>query len=104
MIKVKKDFNCILYDCNKGKEIDHFTAQQVTDENYGASFVGGGIASGSKAMSIMTEKRIEFEPLRYKIFIDGDSWMLTSVVPSKRRKLGSNVWRKTKTVYVLNLE
>lgn len=104
MLKVKKDFKCILFDCKKEQAVDSFTAQQVNDENYSAAFVGGGIASGAKAMSIMTEKKIDFEPLRYKIYIDEDSWMLTSVIPSKRRKLGSNTWRTSKTVYILSLE
>lgn len=104
MLKVKYDFNCILVDVKTGKQVDKFTAQQVTDENYSAGFVGGNLASASKAMTLMTEKKLPFVPLRYKVIIDGEEWILASFVPAFRRKLGANKWNKPKPVYILNLE
>lgn len=88
MLKVKHDFNCILVDVKTGKQVDKFTAQQVTDESYSAGFVGGNLASASKAMTLMTAKKLPFTPLRYKVIIDGEEWILASFVPALGESLG----------------
>lgn len=116
MNKLKKDFECILRDANTGEDLLTFYAQQVGDPNYTAGFEGGGVASGSQSFSILVDKAYYpdttpvdnlaeiLNPLEQEVIIDGNKWLLTSVSPSIRRRLGAGWARKPKTVYILNLE
>lgn len=104
MEKLKKDFSCILRDKTTGKDLLTFTAQQVGNPVYSAGFEGGGVASGSQALSIITETGYAFNPLQHDVWIDGKRWILMSFYPSIRRKLGAGWASKSKTYYVLNLE
>lgn len=104
MEKIKKDFSCILRDSKTGKDLLTFTAQQVGDPLYSAGFEGGGVASSSQAMAIITQTSYAFNPLQHDIWIDGRRWKLVSFYPTIRRKLGAGWARKPKTYYVLNLE
>jgi hypothetical protein len=104
MLKLKKDFKCVLCDKKTGNSLLEFDAQQVGDPIYGAGFEGGGVASGNQAMTIMTEKKYQYNALQNNVMIDGKRWIITSVVPSVRRKLGAGIGTKVRNVYILTLE
>ena len=116
MLKLKKDFECVLRDANTGEDLLTFYAQQVGDPNHTASFVGGGVASGSQSFSILVDQAYQpdntpvdnlaeiLNPLEQEVIINGHKWLLTSFAPSIRRRLGAGWANKPKTVYVLNLE
>ena len=104
MLKIKKDFRCILVDKKTGANLLEFNAQQVSNAVYGAGFEGGGVASGNQAMTIMTETKYDYSALQHHIFIDGKKWILTSVTPAMRRKLGAGMCVKSQNIYILTLE
>ncbi len=104
MQKLKKDHSCVLRDTNTGKDLLTFTAQQVGDPVYNASYVGGGVASGSQSLTILTETEYKYEPYKHEVYVDGQRWTLTSFTPSIRRKHGAGWATRPRTVYVLNLE
>ena len=104
MLKLKKDFTCVLLDKKTGADLFEFTAQQVGDPIFGAGFEGGGIASGNQSMTIITERNYQYNALQHNVLIDDRKWIITSVVPSIRRKLGAGVGTKVRKVYILTLE
>lgn len=104
MREIKKDFTCILQDTKTGVDLLTFTAQQVGEPQYSASFVGGGVASGSQAFSIVTEAEYTYNPLQHAVIIDGYKWLLTSFYPTLRRRHGAGWATRPKKLYVLNLE
>lgn len=116
MFKLKKDFECTLREIKTGQDLLRFTAQQVGDPTYSADFVGGGVASGSQSFSILVEKAYDakndvvyplddkFIPFKHAVIINGKQWILTSWMPSIRRKIGAGWANKPKVVYILNLE
>jgi hypothetical protein len=104
MLKIKKDLSCVLHDPDTNKDLLSFTAQQVGDPLYSASFVGGGVASSSQNLTIETETEYDYKPLQHQVFVDGQKWILSSFYPSIRRKLGGGTAHKPRKVYVLNLE
>ena len=117
MDKLEKDFFCTLRNVNTGEDLLTFFAQQVGDPNFSASFVGGGVASGSQQLVLLVEKAYDckrdytvtnlqeyLNPLEQEVIIDGHKWLLTSFTPSIRRKLGAGWARSFKSVYLLNLE
>ena len=116
MDKYKKDYECILRSSNERVDLLKLYAQQVGDPAYTASFVGGGVASGSQSFSILVFQAFDMKgnavdkideylnPLETEIEINGRKWLLTSWNPAIRRKLGAGWANTPKTVYVLNLE
>ena len=100
-LKLKKDFECVLQD-ETGKELLKFSAQQAEDEMETVDFVGGGIASGSQTLKIITEKNFLFKANEHRVIVDGRMYVLANVVPSLRRKLGAKMGKKH--VYILDLE
>ncbi len=104
MLKLKKDYSCILKDKQTGRTLCTFTAQAVGDPSYSAGFEGGGVASASQALSIETEKAYKYKPLQHEVYVNGVKYLLTSFSPAVRRRLGAGWGNKPRTVYVLNLE
>ena len=104
MLRLKKDYKCVLLDKKTGANLLEFYAQQVGDSVYGAGFQGGGVASGNQAMTIMTETAYAFNPLQHQIMIGDKKWMLTSVTPAMRRKLGARMGVQSQNIYILALE
>ena len=104
MLKIKKDLECVLFDPDTNTNLITFTAQQVGNADYSASFVGGGVASSSQSLTIETELKYDYKPLRHQVIIEGKQWLITSFYPSIRRKLGGGTLHKIRKVYVLNLE
>ena len=103
MLKLKKDFECTLID-KLGNTLCVFDAQQVGDAIYNAGFEGGGVASGNQTMTIMTEYAYDYNSLKHNVMIDGRKWIITSVTPSIRHKLGARIGAKSKIIYILALE
>jgi hypothetical protein len=103
MLKLRKDLQCTLQDKN-GTALLEFSAQQVGDAVYNAGFEGGGVASGSQMLTIMTACAYDYNPLKHHVIIDGRKWIITSVTPTIRHKLGARIGAKTHTIYVLALE
>lgn len=103
MLKLKKDFKCVLRD-KMGNDLLTFSAQQVGDPVYNAGFEGGGVASASQNMTIMTEQDYDYNALQHYVYIDDKKWLITSVTPSIRRKLGAGMGAKSRVVYILALE
>ena len=103
MLKLKKDFKCVLRD-KMGNDLLTFYAQQVGDPVYNAGFEGGGVASASQSMTILTETQYDYNSLQHNVIIDGKKWIITSVTPSVRRKLGAGIGAKSRVVYLLALE
>ena len=104
MLKLKKDFKCTLLDKKTGTSLLDFYAQQVGDSVYGAGFEGGGVASVNQAMTIMTETKYNYNALQHHVLIDDRKWIITSVTPAMRRKLGAGMAVKTRNIYILTLE
>ena len=116
MFKLRKDFECVLRDANTNKDLLTFSAQQIGDPTYTAGFVGGGVASGSQSLSILVDKAYFLDntpvekldeilnPLEQQVVINGHPGILTSWLPSIRRRMGAGWAANPKTVYVLNLE
>lgn len=104
MLKLKPDFYCILRDKKTMRELCTFGALASGDGIYSADFEGGGIASASQSRTIYTEYKFDYKPLQHEIIIDGRIYLLTSYMPSMRRKLGAGICGKPRVVYVLNLE
>ena len=104
MLKLKKDFSCVLTDKKTGKTLCTFDAQQVGDETISAGYVGGNVASGSQSMTVMTEHKFDYKPYDQYVTIEGKRWVLTSFTPSVRRRLGAGVCTAKRYVYILNLE
>lgn len=104
MLKLKKDFKCVLLDKKTGASLLEFYAQQVGNAVYGAGFEGGGVASGNQAMTIMTETPYAYNSLQHHIMIGDKKWILTSVTPSMRRKLGAKMGVQSQNIYILTLE
>lgn len=103
MIKMRKDVSCVLKD-RTGKELCAFTAQISGSPSIDASFVGGGVASASQYLTLVTEKAFDYKPFLHDIDVDGKTYRLTSVSKSVRRRLGSLPKSKSTLVYILNLE
>jgi hypothetical protein len=101
-MKLKKDFECVLKDAS-GKVLTTFNAMQVGDPIYAAGF-SSGVATSPKEMVIATESTYPFKAGKGKVVIDDKEWVISSVTPSIRRKLGSGIIKKPKCIYILNLE
>ena len=104
MLKLKKDYSCILRDKKTGKDLLTFFASAAGSPVYSAGFEGGGVASASQSLTIFTETQYAYKPLQHEIVIDGKTYILTSYSPSLHRKLGAGAWAKPRVLYVLNLE
>lgn len=102
MLKLKTDFVCTLIDKRTGEDIAQFNATASGDAVFSAGFESGGVASASQSRAIFTTKKLDFKPLSQEVVIDGRTYLLTSVMPSIRRKLGAS--GKPRIVYVLTLE
>lgn len=101
-LKLRKDYKCILVDKKTGNSILSFDAQQVGDRVIGAGFEGGGVASGSQACTIQTEKIYPFSALKHEVYIDGTKFIISSVRLSLRKKKGA--FGQSTQVYILDLE
>ena len=101
---LEKDCKCTLIDKKTGAVLLEFDAQQDGDALYSAAFEGGGVASGGQAMTIVTRKAYEYKALQHHVVIDGVQWLITSVRPSVRRKLGASMGAKKRFNYILTLE
>ena len=104
MQKLKKDFTCILRDKKTGRELITFGAMASGNAVFSAGFEGGGIASASQSFTIFTEEKYDFKPLQHEVIIDGHTYLLTSLTPSIRRKLGAGSYTRPSVVNILNLE
>lgn len=104
MLKLKKDFFCTLYDKKDGVQLGKFYAQASGDAVFSAGFEGGGVASASQSLTIFTEKQLDFKPFIQEVEIASRKYLLTSVVPSIRRKIGAGMGTKPRIVYILTLE
>ena len=104
MLKIEKDFKCELIDKKTGVVLFEFDAQQDGDTLYDAGFEGGGVASGNQSMTIMTEKAYEYRAFQHHVRIDDVLWLITSVRPAVRRKLGAKIGTKKRFKYILALE
>jgi hypothetical protein len=102
-MKLTKDFRCVLKDKRTNAKLIEFDAMQVGDAIFGAGYAGN-IASSPQDMTIATEFEYPFKAMENKVEINGREWVIASVTPSIRRKLGAGVAKKPKTVYVLRLE
>ena len=103
MLKLRKDFKCILRD-KMGEDLLEFDAQQVTDPSFNVGFEGGGVASWNQSLTIMTEAAYDYNALQQHVIIDGKKWLITNVSVSMRRKLGAGMGAKTRAVYIIALE
>ena len=115
-MEIRKDFKCTLRDVNTGRDLLTFAAQQVSDPNFSADFVGGNVSSGSQFFSILVDKAYymdkrlvenlenELNPLEQEVIIDNHKWILTNYTQVVRRKLGAGWATKRKKLYLLNLE
>jgi hypothetical protein len=104
MIKLKKDFLCLLRSReNIYEDLLVFPAQLYTDLTDSASFVGGGIASSSQSLSIITAKEYVYLPYAHTVNIDNRRYVITAVTPIFRRRLGG-ISKKVKKYYILTLE
>ena len=101
-LKLRTDYHCILVDKKTGNSILSFEAQQVGDAVLNASYEGGGIASAGQTMTIQTERQYPYNSLKHEVRIDGNNWIISSVRPSIRKKVGS--FGKSVTVWVLDLQ
>ena len=101
-LKLRKDFKCILVDKKTGNSILSFDAQQVGDKLVGAGFEGGGVASGNQSCTIQTEKNYPFNAFQHEVHIEGVKYIIASVRPSMRKKMGA--FGKSTPVYILDLE
>ena len=104
MIKLKKDFMCELRSRENVNVTEFkFPAQLYTDLTENASFVGGGIASASQSLSIITAKEYVYLPYAHTVNIDNRRYVITAVTPIFRRRLGG-ISKKVKKYYILTLE
>lgn len=103
MLKLKKDWSCVLHD-KTGKELLRFDAQQIGDPIDGAGFEGGNIASASQSAIIQTEKKYEYKAYEHYVIANGRKYVIASVIPSIRRKHGAGLHNRPRVVYTLNLE
>lgn len=104
MIKLKKDFMCELRSRENVNVTEFkFPAQLYTDLTENASFVGGGIASASQNLVIITATEYLYLPFAHQVYIDGRRYVLTAVTPMFRRRLGG-ISKKVKKYYILTLE
>ena len=103
-MKLEKDFKCQLFDKKTGAVLLEFYAQQDGDAVFNAGFEGGGVSSGSQAITIITKKAFDYKAYQHQVLIDGVTWIITSVRPSVRRKLGATIGNKKGYVYILTLE
>ena len=101
-LKLRTDYHCILVDKKTGNSILSFEAQQVGDAVLNASFEGGGVASAGQMMTIQTEREYKYNSLQHEVNIDGKTWIITSVRPSIRKRVGA--FGKSKCVWVLDLQ
>lgn len=102
-MKLKKDLLCYLKDKRTGTFIHRFTAMQVGDAVFGAGY-SGNISTSPQDMTIATDAEYDFKPMEHKVVIYGREWVIASVTPSIRRKLGAGILKKPKVVYILRLE
>lgn len=102
--EIKADFKCVLHDKKTGKDLFEFDAQQVGDPVYTAGFEGGGVASGNQSLTIATDKEYAYKAHQHHIIIDERKWIITSVTPSIRRRLGAGFGAKPRVIYILGLE
>jgi hypothetical protein len=103
-MKLEKDFKCQLFDKKTGAVLLEFDAQQDGDAVFNVGFEGGGVGSGSQAMTIMTKQAYDYKAYQHQVLIDGTKWIITSVRPSVRRKLGATIGKNKRHVYILTLE
>lgn len=103
MLKLKKDWSCVLRDSDTGKDLLTFTAQQLGDIVDSAGFEGGNVASSSQTAMIQTETSYDYKPYEHKVIANGREWVITSVIPSVRRKHGAGLCNRPRVVYTLNL-
>jgi hypothetical protein len=104
VLKLKKDWSCILRDCNTGKDLLTFDAQQVGDTVDSAAFEGGNIASASQYATIQTETKYDYRAYQQYVIANGRQYVIASVTPSIRRKHGAGLHNRPRTVYTLTLE
>lgn len=102
-MKLKKDLLCYLKDKRTGVFIYRFTAMQIGDAIYGAGY-SGNLSTSPQDMTIATDAEYDFKPLEHKVVINGHEWVIVSVTPSIRRKLGAGILKKPKIVNILRLE
>lgn len=104
MLKLKNDFTCILRDKKTGSELLTFSAMANGDAVFSANFEGGGVASSSQAQTIFTETKFDYKSYQHEVIIDDVTYLIVSVQPSMRRRIGSGAWVKPRAVYILTLE
>lgn len=104
MIKeVKAELECILRDKKTGADLLTFAAQSVSDPVFEAGFEGGGVASGNQSWTIKTEAQFDFKAHQHNLLIDGRQWLIVSVTPSARKRLGAGFAAKPRFIYILDL-
>ena len=104
MLKLKKDWSCVLRDFNTGKDLLRFDAQQIGDAVDSAAFEGGNIASASQYATIQTETKYEYKAYQHYVIANDRQYVITSVTPSIRRKHGAGSHNRPRIVYTLVLE
>ena len=104
MLKLKNDFSCVLRDKKTGSELLTFSAMATGDAVFSAAFEGGGVASSSQNRTIFTETKFDYKPYQHEVIVDGVTYLIVSVVPSMRRRMGAGTWVKPRAVYILTLE
>ncbi len=104
MLKLKKDWSCVLRDCNTDKDLLTFDAQQIGDTVDGAGFEGGNIASASQFATIQTETKYDYKAYQHYVIANGRQYVIASVTPSIRRKHGAGKHNRPRVVYTLILE
>ena len=104
MLKLKKDFSCVLQDKKTGQTLCTFDASASGDAIFSAGFEGGGIASAGQSFTIFTENPYTYKPFQHEVVIEDRKYLITSVIPSMRRKIGAGNGTKPRRVYIISLE
>lgn len=95
--------DCQLIDVASQQILTLFNANVVQELSRGAGYVGGGVASGSQAMTISTEKPYNYKPFTHQVAVEGIVYLLTNVRLRPLNKVGRG-YTKTQFEYILELQ